>query len=105
MVGDQLALINGVSGNKMKVDDICDAVSRSTDQSQIELIFLRYTGPFRPSTKIQRLEDVNEKIDHSTVNKDKTPNTSWKKKPMKKMTGFRLFGRGKKNIENAGEVS
>ena len=52
MVGDQLALINGTSGHKMKVDDICDAVSNSTDKGRVELVFLRYIGPFRPSTTV-----------------------------------------------------
>jgi hypothetical protein len=97
VVGDQLASINGSSSSKMKVDDICDAISRSTDPSQIKLVFLRYVGPFRPSTKALLTEDVPEKICDTSGNKYRTLNTSRNKKPMKKMTGFRLFGKGKKN--------
>merc|ERR1719321_2280161 len=39
-IGDQLASINGTNSLKMKVDDICDAISDSSDSSKIELIFL-----------------------------------------------------------------
>ena len=68
MVADQLALINGTSGYKMKVDDICDAVSNSTDRGQVELVFLRYIGPFRPSTATQRRDDVPMDIKNVITN-------------------------------------
>lgn len=97
LVGDQLASINGSSSSKMKVDDICDAIGRCTDPSQIKLIFLRYVGPFRPSAKALLSEDVAEKICDTSGNKYRNLNTSRNKKPVKKITGFRLFGKGKKN--------
>jgi len=97
LVGDQLASINGSSSSKMKVDDICDAIGRSTDPSQIKLVFLRYVGPFRPSAKALLSEGVAKKICDTSGSKDRTLNTSRNKKPVKKMTGFRLFGKGKKN--------
>jgi hypothetical protein len=80
----------------MKVDDICDAVSSSTDPRRIRLVFLRYTGPFRPSTKT--LRSVEERVDGSNGYKDRT-NTSGNTKPMKKKAPFRLFGKGKKKPE------
>lgn len=96
MVGDQLASINGISGSKMKVDDICNAVSRSSDQGQIDLIFLRYIGPFRPSSTARRPEEGHNGIDNTIVYKHRMSNASKQKKPTKKIAGFRLFGRGKK---------
>ena len=80
----------------MKVDDICNAISRSTDPSQIKLVLLRYIGPFRPSGKVKPSEVVSEKIDDTAGYKDHSLSTSRNKKLMKKKTGFRLFGRGKK---------
>jgi len=96
-VGDQLASINGTSSSKMKVDDICDAISGSSDPSQIKLVFLRYIGPFRPSNKALLSENVPERMDDTTGYKDHTLNISRNRKPIKKKAGFRLFGKGKKN--------
>ena len=96
VVGDQLASVNGISGSKMKVDDICDAVSRSSDQGQIDLIFLRYIGPFRPSTTAQRPDEGHKGTDNTIVYKHRMSNTLKQKKSTKKIAGFRLFGRGKK---------
>lgn len=96
-VGDQLASINGTSSIKMKVDNICDAISRSSDPSQIKLVFLRYTGPFRPSTRTIQSEHASEKIDDIADSKDRTSKISRTKKLMKKKAGFRLFGKIKKN--------
>jgi hypothetical protein len=97
LVGDQLASINGSSSSKMKVDDICDAIGRSTDPSGIKLVFLRYVGPFRPSAKALLSEGVAKKICDTSGSKDRISNTSRNEKPVKKITGFRLFGKGKKN--------
>eukprot|EP00543_Licmophora_paradoxa_P000651 CAMPEP_0202450868 /NCGR_PEP_ID=MMETSP1360-20130828/9405_1 /ASSEMBLY_ACC=CAM_ASM_000848 /TAXON_ID=515479 /ORGANISM="Licmophora paradoxa, Strain CCMP2313" /LENGTH=760 /DNA_ID=CAMNT_0049069277 /DNA_START=6 /DNA_END=2288 /DNA_ORIENTATION=+ len=49
-VGDQLAAIDGCSAVKMKVDDICSLISGAKNNKSIELVFLRYTGPLRPSS-------------------------------------------------------
>lgn len=95
MVGDQLALINGTSGYKMKVDDICDAVSNSTDRGQVELVFLRYIGPFRPSTVTQRGNDVPMDIKNVITNKPRTQKQSSNKKPTKRKKAFRIFGKKK----------
>jgi len=97
MVGDQLASINGASGSKMRVDDICDAVARSSDQGQVDLIFLRYIGPFRPSNTVRRPEEGSAEADNTIHYTHQVSNTSRSKKSTKKITGFRLFGRGKKN--------
>ena len=99
-VGDQLASINGNSSSKMKVDDICDAISKWSDQSRIELVFIRYIGPFRPVRKTV----LPEKVYATTGHKDratntlgnKKANTMGDKKATKKKAGFRLFGKGKK---------
>ena len=81
----------------MKVDDICNAISRSKDPRHIKLVLIRYIGPFRPSTEALVSHDVPKKIENTTGCKDRTLSTSSDKKPMKKKGGFRLFGRGKKN--------
>ena len=82
----------------MKVDDICDVITTSSDPSQIKLVFLRYIGPFRPSAKSLQsegnfLDETDDKPDHT----DRESNSLWKKNPIKKKAGFRLFGRGKNN--------
>lgn len=55
-MGDQLASINGAGSSKMKVDDICNAVKLSSDPDGIELVFVRYVGPFRSMTKSLKYE-------------------------------------------------
>ena len=96
MVGDQLALINGTSGHKMKVDDICDAVSNSTDKGRVELVFLRYIGPFRPSATVTQIAgDVPVDVNDIITRKDRSSKASPRKKPTKKKKAFRLFGRKK----------
>jgi hypothetical protein len=99
-VGDQLASINGSSSIKMKVDDICDAISNSSDPSRIELVFLRYTGPFRPTN--ETLEPMSAdsglpfvETNDTLVHSDRKSNSLWKKNPLKMKSGFRLFGKGK----------
>lgn len=99
-VGDQLASINGTSSSKMKVDDICDAIRRSSDLSQIKLVFVRYIGPFRPFRESLQSEHIFNNIDDTTANNERTLNTSPNKKPMKIKNAFRLFGKGKKNNKN-----
>jgi hypothetical protein len=119
-VGDQLACINGGSSLHMKVDDICAVIANSVDPSMVELVFLRYIGPFRATNKslVERENnfplDLNESFDDSLV-KEQTSKSLWhvtptptksKKKETrqikretstsKKKSGFRLFGRGKK---------
>ncbi len=104
MVGDQLASINGTSGSKMRVDDICDAVTRSSDQGQVDLIFLRYIGPFRPSNTVRRPKEGSTGPPNTIHYKHQVSNTSRSKKPTKKLAGFRLFGRGKKNSNKSNEA-
>jgi len=98
-VGDQLASINGANSIKMKVDDICDAISNSCDSSQIELVFLRYIGPFRPANKAlePRVDSLPVETNDTLVHTDRKYYSLWKKNPMKIKSGFRLFGKGKNN--------
>lgn len=118
-VGDQLACINGANSLHMKVDDICDVIANSADPSQVELVFLRYIGPFRAANKtLLTTEDnfslfANGSFDDSLA-KQKKSKSLWRVNPMKTITkdqhktnghenpgkkkgGFRLFGRGKNN--------
>mmetsp|Transcript_899 Transcript_899/g.1960 ORF Transcript_899/g.1960 Transcript_899/m.1960 type:complete len:154 (-) Transcript_899:587-1048(-) len=100
-VGDQLASINGTSSINMKVDDICDSISISSDPSRIELVFLRYIGPFRPSTKNLISQEKADKTNIKSSLNDRVSNSLHSKKTTKKKTGFRLFGKGKKkNIQS-----
>ena len=100
-VGDQLASINGTSSVKMKVDDICDMITTSSDPSQIELVFLRYIGPFRPRPSTMTLQPKGSLIAENNVasidRTDRKPISMWKKNPIKIKSSLRLFGRGKKN--------
>lgn len=75
-VGDQLASINGVTSVRMKVDDICDAISDSSDSNKIELVFLRYIGPFRPMKKKSHLKrDNNLLVDGDDTFRKSNPNS------------------------------
>lgn len=75
-VGDQLASINGVTSVRMKVDDICDAISDSSDSNKIELVFLRYIGPFRPMKKNLHLKrDNNLLVDGDDTFRKSNPNS------------------------------
>jgi hypothetical protein len=118
-VGDQLACINGANSLHMKVDDICDVIANSDDPSHVELVFLRYIGPFRAANKtLLTTEDnyslfANGSFDKSS-SKQKKSKSLWRGNPMKTNTkdphktdsnenpgkkkgGFRLFGIGKNN--------
>ena len=98
-MGDQLASINGANSIKMKVDDICDAISNSSNPSRIELVFLRYTGPFRTKETLEPMSANSTKpfveTNGTLVHTDRKSKSLWKKNPMKKKSGFRLFGKGK----------
>jgi PDZ domain len=125
-VGDQLACINGASSLHMKVDDICDVIANSSDPTQVELVFLRYIGPFRAANKtLLETKDnfrlgSNGSFDDSLA-KEKKSKSLWRMNPIKsskkepakpvkvgqgdktaakKKGGFRLFGRGKKSNNN-----
>jgi hypothetical protein len=124
-VGDQLACINGASSLYMKVDDICDVIANSLDPSMVELVFLRYIGPFRAAKKTLletesnfRLQSNGSFDDSLAEAEGRNSKSSWrmnpsksdKKEPGKKIVkemsatkkkkkGFRLFGRGKKKTE------
>jgi hypothetical protein len=106
-LGDQLAAINGNSSMKMKVDDICSLIARSPKRKCLELVFLRYIGPFRPSktSKKSLMEgsfDLEAQGSHyGSFDLAATPNTrmTTKRAPKDaqgKKKGFRWFGRGKK---------
>ncbi|KAL3908873.1 MAG: hypothetical protein SGILL_008316 [Bacillariaceae sp.] len=118
-VGDQLACINGASSVHMKVDDICDVIANSSDPTQVDLVFLRYVGPFRAANKTLLETEDNFRLDaHGSFDdslvKDKESKSLWRKNPVKsnkkepaktessakKKGGFRLFGRGKNNNAN-----
>lgn len=100
-VGDQLAAINGTSCFRMKVEDICGLVSSASNPQCVELIFVRYIGPFRPS-RGARTNAVAYDVD--MTNPRNTLSTEGKKQigpsslqgEGSKRRGFRIFGRGKK---------
>jgi PDZ domain len=99
-VGDQLASINGINSTRMKVDNICDVIANSKDPSQVELVFLRYVGPFRPSRTLPSGSGYRLEPDGSLASSGKTSKSGislWRRNPIKKNKsgGFRLFGRGK----------
>ena len=50
-VGDQLAEVDGVSTVGMGIDDICSLFSTASNTTEIELTFLRYTGPMYPAVE------------------------------------------------------
>lgn len=103
-VGDQLAAINGAISVKITVDEICRKIKHSRNPRSVELVFLRYIGPFRPCRKpVLEGQSFDWEPTGSpygsfdmpapTPQKVQTtpdPVTTGKKK------GFRLFGRGKK---------
>lgn len=106
-IGDQLAAINGQSSIKIKVDGICDAIANSPDSSQVDMVFLRYIGPFR-AAKNTRKGGIGEKSrsikralfgkndmvrkNDAVQKSDAGPTKTTQKKVG---IGFRLFGRGK----------
>lgn len=104
-VGDQLAAINGESCFRMKVDDICDMISNSPSKNCIELVFLRYIGPFRPSRNSRMaLDGPSFDLDMTSDNILTLPGIETdsfvqpNRQPSKdqdKKKGFRIFGRGK----------
>jgi predicted metalloprotease with PDZ domain len=89
-VGDQLAAINGTSSIRMDVDGICTAISNAPDKKCVEMMFVRYQGPLRP-TAATSLGSGPTSSDHETIIRIKQPQ---KKEKEKKGMG-RWFGRGK----------
>lgn len=71
-LGDQLASINGQKSTRMNVDDIYDIIKRSKDSKSVDLAFVRYIGPFRPSRK---LESSSKKKRRGKKYRQKQPNT------------------------------
>lgn len=102
-IGDQLAAINGESCSRMKVDDICDMIATAPTTKNVELVFLRYIGPYLPSRNSQvGMNGPSFDVDmsgHSPPSMKRQsssqPNRQRSKEQDKKR-GFRLFGRGKK---------
>ena len=65
-VGDQLAAINGVTAMHKNVADICKILAKASDQSLIELTFIRYIGPLRPASNEQQgYEVIDTKLNKS----------------------------------------
>ena len=65
-VGDQLAAINGVTAMHKNVADICKILAKASDQSLIELTFIRYIGPLRPASNEQQgYEVIDTKLSKS----------------------------------------
>jgi hypothetical protein len=92
-IGDQLAAINGESSARMRVDDICDVIARSPTAACVELVFLRYVGPFRPNRHPQRgTEGPSFDLDITGYCQ---PSGEPSQKHEKKR-GFRMFGRKKR---------
>lgn len=107
-VGDQLAAINGASSIKMKVDVICEMITKAPDTKCVELVFLRYIGAFRPSRKSRPESSFEGEAPGSPgsphgscelrATKKKTVSSQQALTPTqgKPKKSFRLFGRGKK---------
>lgn len=125
--GDQLAAINGVSAADMKVDKICLVVARLPKGEDIELTFLRYTGPIHTngSKKMEGIEVEDlavsspERRKKGFLKKKKSSpgeeqvkaiNCEIKMSEATELEGetkekkkFKLFGRGKKKKSSPGE--
>lgn len=102
-LGDQLAAINGVSCVRVTVDDICNLIAGIQQSSNIELVFVRYTGPLRPlkKTKEQTKRVVSQKkslkqaISRQDQSKANTSRNA-KSEPEKQKKGLgRWFGKKK----------
>lgn len=89
-VGDQLAAINGISSIEIKVDGIITAISAAPDKKCIELMFVRYEGPFRPAAAKSLARPISSGREAIT-----RVNQPEKKEKEKKGLG-RWFGRGKR---------
>ena len=92
-VGDQLAAINGTSSIKMNVDGIITAISKAPDKKCVELMFVRYQGPFRPVAATSLVGGSFESSSDGTLERDSRVKQPEKKE--KKGLG-RWFGRRKK---------
>ena len=100
-VGDQLAAINGHNSMKMKVDDICRLVMNSPKSQFVELVFMRYIGPFRPAQKAMSLGSFDLEAAGSPHGSFELPPVPEQKAASEKETkgkkkGFRWFSRRKK---------
>lgn len=93
-VGDQLAAINGISCFRMKVEDICDLVSKAPNPSCVELMFIRYLGPIMRTTKPRR--KVAYDVDMTNGDAIELKQREAPPKEGSRLRGFRLFGRRKK---------
>ena len=108
-VGDQLAGINSVSAINLRVDEICTMITESPDPNEVELTFLRYTGPVRAAPPqpmvIQSVSstDSSRKKPGRSARFKKGGNTDDRQlqlsgnKEKKSGRRFRLFGLGKKS--------
>lgn len=74
---------------KWKVDDICSVVEKAPKGKSLELVFLRYIGPLRPSKEEpSKAEKSNSKSQTMTKGFEAPKDT--------KKKGFLWFGRKKK---------
>lgn len=105
-IGDQLAAINGTNSIQMDVDGIIAAISKAPDKKCVELMFVRYQGPFRPVAAMSLVAGSFESSSDGTLEKDsRLPNLGRdsivrviqpdRKEKEKKGLG-RWFGRRKK---------
>lgn len=49
-VGDHLASINGLNAIHLSITEVCKILANVPNPNEIELTFLRYIGPYRPSS-------------------------------------------------------
>lgn len=107
-VGDQLVSINGTSGHKMKVDDICDVISSSPDPTSLALTFVRYVGRLSSIKLVSSASESDLDVDNSDVivveQNDSTPRRN--KGPSRegsttRKKNFRWFSKGKKRLFSA----
>lgn len=104
-VGDQLASINGMSALNMKVDDVFNAVSNSPQKNRVDLVFIRYVGPFRPAENVHTKSCFSASERPRAVargfmgrKKEENPPVHIAETPVpKKGPGFFFFGRNRGN--------
>ena len=98
-VGDQLAAVNGTSSFKMKVEDVCDLVTKAQNSKRVELMFIRYIGPLIPLQHPRSTgTSVGYDVDMTNANMEVEFKDSKLAPPEERSRrrGFRMFWRGKK---------
>jgi PDZ domain len=98
-VGDQLAAINGSSSFNLKVEDICELITKAHNPRCIELVFLRYIGPFMPRRSPLKSSGPAKGdlgMTDGNIAAASTQQTTAPPKERPRRRGFRIFWRGKK---------